>query len=136
MEAEFLAWAPIFWTARVLLLIMLVGGGWCALLYFIRFFRWRSIAIMWNARLPKIKKFGGRVGGNEIGVELDENQDRQFDALATRVDELAIARTVDREAIEEIVRYLIGKEAQRDIFDPDSLSGDPRRIGGAETDRR
>lgn len=67
--SEVLGWWPIIWTARVLALILLLGACAGSLLYFLRFFRWRSVAMMWNAGLPRIKKLGGRWGGQEIGVE-------------------------------------------------------------------
>jgi hypothetical protein len=122
--SELFHWPPILWTGRLLVLIVFAGTSAGAFLYFLRFFRWRSVAIMWNARLPKIKKFGGKLAGSEVGVELDQGQDQQVVALARRVDEMAVARTIDREAIEEIVRYLIEQEAQNDLFDPRALPGD------------
>ena len=97
----------------------------------LRFFRWRSVAMMWDARLPRIKRLGGKWGGQEIGVELDEG----LEALESRVDELALARAADGETIEEIIRYLIEKEAQRDFYSPGTLPGDAGGAGGAKADR-
>jgi hypothetical protein len=53
--SELLGWPPILWTARVLVLILLLGACAGSILYFLRFIRWRSVAIMWNAGLPRIK---------------------------------------------------------------------------------
>lgn len=136
MTEAFLGWWPILWTARLLVLILLLGAGAAAFLYCLRFFRWRSVAIMWNARLPKIKRVGGKFAGNDFGVDLDEDQDQQFEALARRVEELAVARAVDREAIEVMGEYLLRQqEAQRDFFNGESP---PRNLGGdagTEADR-
>jgi hypothetical protein len=110
----------------VLVLILLLGACAGSLLYCLRFFRWRSVAIMWNAGLPRIKKLGGKWGGQEIGVELDERQEVGLEALKRRVNDMEVTRAVDRELLDQVVRALLQKEAQYDTFD----RGTPPGIAG------
>jgi hypothetical protein len=130
MTESLLDWMPLLWTLRAVALILLVGGGWCAFLYFLRFVRPKHVRAMWNARLPRIRKFGGTLIGNDIGLELDEGQDEQFEAINRRMSEIEARRTIDRQAVEEIGRYLLAKEAQHELFNrkpgphPGAVGGD------------
>lgn len=81
--------------------------------------------MMWNARLPRVRKFGGKLGDNEVGIELDQDQDAQFAAVHKRIEELGVRQDVDREVIEEVVRYLLRKEAQGEFFDRSELGPPP-----------
>jgi hypothetical protein len=119
----------------VLVLILLLGACAGSILYFLRFFRWRSVAIMWNAGLPRIKKLGGKWGGQEIGVELEQGQEVGLDALARRVNEIEVARVVDRQLLNQAVQALLQKEAQHDTFDRGTPPGIAGGGEGAMEDR-
>lgn len=129
---ELLGWWPILWTGRFLVLILLAGACAGSILYFLRFFRWRSVAVMWNARLPRIKKLGGKVAGNEVGIELDEDQDEQFAAVWRKLAEIDATRKADRELLDmTMLAVLQLREVQRDFFN-DYDGPPPGSIGGGE----
>jgi len=99
---DLLGWPPIFWTARVLIFILLVGGGSILVLLMARFFRPDSIRRMLSARLPEFREVGGSaeilgqkfeatgklVEAVELAKDADRIRDQQVEGLATRLTEL------------------------------------------------
>jgi hypothetical protein len=125
MTEAFLGWWPILWTARALVLILLLGACAASALYFLRFFRWRAVVAMWNARLPRVRSVGGKLGGNEFAVDID--QDQQLEAVEDRMEKLEQKQKAGEQVIEDVVRYLLREEAQYEFFgdDPAPPHGEP-----------
>jgi hypothetical protein len=117
MVDSVLEWAPLLWTLRVVALILLVGGGWCAFLYFLRFVRPKHVRAMWNARLPRLRGVGGKLAGNEFAVDL--GQDEQVDAVEDRLTKLESEQMATEQVVEDVVRFLLREEAQYELnIDP------------------
>jgi hypothetical protein len=117
MVDSLLDWAPLLWTLRVVALILLVGGGWCAFLYFLRFVRPKHVRAMWNARLPRLRGVGGKLAGNEFAVDL--GQDEQVDAVEDRLTKLESEQMATEQVVEDVVRFLLREEAQYELnIDP------------------
>jgi hypothetical protein len=132
MTDALLGWWPILWTARLFVLILLLGACAASALYFLRFFRLKHVRAMWNARLPRVRSVGGKWGDTEFGVGLDQDQDEQFEAIRRQLAELESLREIDREAIERVARYLLRKEGQYEFFD--SRAGPPPGTTGGDAD--
>lgn len=84
----YLLWEPILWTGRRVILILLAGTGLCLFLYFLRFVRFKHIAAMWNADMPRVTELGGEFAGQKVALKLDQTQGTQIAALEERMDTL------------------------------------------------
>ena len=86
------AWEPLVWAIRVVLLGLVCGLGYVALLYFARFLRpklaWRLI----RADLPEFRSVGATAKflGQELttNATLDTARDKQITALSEKLDKL------------------------------------------------
>ena len=105
-----LSWPPIFWTARIVLFIVLLGGGWTALLYLARFFRPRHMRALLAARLPILRSFSGsaQILGQKIeaSATLGGVRDGQIQRLGARVTDLEARQQRTVESLEDLVHQV------------------------------
>lgn len=71
---------------------------------------------MWNARLPRVHKFGLKAAGREIAIGIDRGQDEQITALMKRTDQVEQLQEISDSALDEIVRYILPEDKQYDFF--------------------
>lgn len=91
---DVLAWPPLLWTLRVLLLVAAGGGIFVTLLYMARFLRPRNVLALLKAELPAFQRVGGtaKLLGQELSLnaELDERRDLQFESMEQRFDAIVL----------------------------------------------
>lgn len=96
-------WWLLIWAARIALLLLLVGGLWIGVLYFLRYVRQENIRKLWDrgvAKVEKLSAFGVAVTlqtGKLIKVE------EALEAKAEEINEL-------RELVEDYDRRLTSIE--------------------------
>lgn len=101
---RFLDWPPIFWTLRIGILIVLVGGLHVFVLLVSRFFRWSNIRSMLLAEPPRVESVGGEFAGAKAELKLfqraqDQQQsssDHRLDYLEARVRKIVETLDLDR----------------------------------------
>jgi hypothetical protein len=105
-----LSWPPIFWTGRIVLLIVLLGGGWTALLYLAGFFRPRHMRALLAAGLPVLRSFSGsaQILGQKIEARatLDGVRDGQMERLDERVTDLEARQQRTVESLKDLVHQV------------------------------
>lgn len=74
---RFLYWPPIFWTLRIGILIVLVGGLHVFVLLLSRFFRWSNIRSMLLADPPRVESVGGEFAGAKAELKLYQHAQNQ-----------------------------------------------------------
>lgn len=67
---RFIGWRPIFWTLRIGIRIVLVGGIHVFLLVVSRFFRWKTVRAMLLADPPRVDSLGGEFAGAKAELKL------------------------------------------------------------------
>jgi hypothetical protein len=112
-----LDWPPIFWTIRVVLLILFLGGGWVALLYLARFFRPRHILALLRSGLPAFRSVGGSLQllgqKAEVNAALDAVRDDQLEAGLQRLADLEERVRGMADSVEYLLRKGGHVEAER-----------------------
>jgi hypothetical protein len=81
---EILGWAPVVWTARILLVPVMDSATWITLLLMIRFFRPGNLRKLLRAELPKLDEVGGEFGGAKANVKFVA-QGKVLNALEERM---------------------------------------------------
>ncbi|HEY7769352.1 hypothetical protein [Longimicrobium sp.] len=98
---EILSWAPIIWTARILLLILMGGTGYIFLLFLLRFLNWKTIKGMALASPPEIESVGGEFAGAKAEVKLVA-QGRQLTSIEQRVMDVEESHAALVEAVKQM----------------------------------
>jgi hypothetical protein len=96
-------WLPIIWTARILLLILMGGGGYVFLLFLLRFLNWKTMKEMAGAPPPQVDSFSGEFGGAKAEVKLVAHG-KQLKSVEERMTDLE----AEHGALLEAVRAMRG----------------------------
>ncbi|MBA2244019.1 MAG: hypothetical protein H0W11_03625 [Gemmatimonadetes bacterium] len=113
MEA-LLSWPPLLWTARALLLVLLVSAGIVTALFMVRFFRPTNLRALLLADLPSLASFSAslKVLGQELSANasLDTKRDQQIRALEERLRDVEATTEELRLALESFSEALLRRE--------------------------
>ncbi|HEX2206595.1 MAG TPA: hypothetical protein VHG93_02875 [Longimicrobium sp.] len=99
---RFIGWPPIFWTLRIGILIVLIGGLHVFLLLISRFFRWKTVHAMLFADPPRIDTVGGEFAGAKAELKLHRGgSEAEVEALGQRIEELEKLMSAAASAVQQ-----------------------------------
>lgn len=124
---EIFLWPPVLHAARILLLVVLSGSSWVALLLLIRFLRPTHIKQLAAAPLPVVREVGAsaevlgqKLEGNAVLeppaasiVEVDSGQERALREINSRLTKLEESHEQLREGTTRAIDLLRIESRQR-----------------------
>ena len=106
--SDILAWPPVVWTARLLLVILMGGSAYVFLLFILRFLNWQTIKVMANAAPPQIESVGGEFAGAKAEVKLVA-QGRQLTSVEQRLAQLEEQHAALVDAVKQMRAQVSGR---------------------------
>lgn len=100
----------VYWVARVMAMVVMLGGTWLTMLMLARFFRPSHVVRLVMADLPKLEELSGEFGGakgrirfNAQAAALRELEDR-IDAIEMVLNQLGQVVDGHGDALDDLMR--------------------------------
>ena len=126
---RFIGWPPIFWTLRIRIPIVLVGGLHVFLLLISRFFRLKTVRAMLLADPPRVDPVGGEFAGAKAELTLHRGaSEAEMEAFRVRLEELRTI--VNQAAIQRSREERTDEQPPQLSLGPGALHGGVQRALG------
>ena len=82
-------WPPVYWTARILLVIVMGGGAWILFVLFARFLRPKVVWALFKSDPPMLDEVGGEFAGAKATVKFSRHDEalKSLDARVVTLEE-------------------------------------------------